>query len=51
MLILLSFVAYLVLGLPVVAWLGHRLAQAHPDHGNPSETLTVTAPAPQSAAK
>lgn len=31
MLILLSLVAYLVLGLPVVAWLGHRLAQANPE--------------------
>lgn len=30
MLILLSLAIYLVLGLPVVAWLGHRLAQAHP---------------------
>jgi hypothetical protein len=29
MLILLSLVAYLVLGLPFVAWLGHRLAQSH----------------------
>lgn len=45
MLILLSLAAYLVLGLPVVAWLGHRLAQAHPDHGNPSETLAVAAAA------
>lgn len=32
MLILLSLVAYLVLGLPFVAWLGHRLAQSHRDH-------------------
>jgi hypothetical protein len=46
MLILLSLVAYLVLGLPVVAWLGHRLAQAHPDHDRPPETLAI-APATQ----
>jgi hypothetical protein len=40
MLILLSLAAYLVLGLPVVAWLGHRLAQAYPDHIG-SETPAV----------
>ena len=40
MLILLSLAAYLVLGLPVVAWLGHRLAQAHPDD-SPPETLVI----------
>lgn len=51
MLILLSLVGYVVFGLPFVAWLGHRLAQAHPDHGNPSETLALTAAAPQSVAK
>jgi hypothetical protein len=32
MLILLSLIAYLVLGLPFVAWLGHRLARIHRDH-------------------
>jgi len=37
MLILLSLAAYLVLGLPLVAWLGHRLAQAHPDHASNPE--------------
>lgn len=42
MLILLSLAAYLVLGLPVVAWLGHRLAQAHPAHDSPPETLAIT---------
>ena len=45
MLILLSLAAYLVLGLPVVAWLGHRLAQAHPDIASPAQ-----APAPRVAA-
>jgi hypothetical protein len=50
MLILLSLAAYLVLGLPVVAWLGHRLAQAHPDHDGPAGTLAITAATQESAA-
>jgi hypothetical protein len=37
MLILLSLVAYLVLGLPFVAWLGHRLARSHRDHAAASD--------------
>lgn len=37
MLILLSLAAYVVLGLPLVAWLGHRLAQAHPDYASETE--------------
>ena len=32
MLILLSLIAYLILGLPFVAWLGHRLARSNGDH-------------------
>lgn len=46
MLILLSLVAYLVLGLPIVSWLGHRLAQAHPDNDSRPEPLGI-APATQ----
>lgn len=45
MLILLSLAIYLVLGLPIIAWLGHRLAQAHPDIASPAE-----APAPRPSA-
>ena len=30
--ILLSFIAYLVLGLPFVGWLARRLGQAHDRH-------------------
>lgn len=41
MLILLSLAAYLVLGLPLVAWLGHRLAQAYPDHTTDPESPAV----------
>jgi hypothetical protein len=41
MLILLSLIAYLVLGLPFVAWLGHRLARSHRDHAGASETEVV----------
>ena len=37
MLILLSLIAYLVLGLPFVAWLGHRLARSSRDHGATAE--------------
>ena len=51
MLILLSLAAYLVLGLPVVAWLGHRLAQAHPEHNSPPETLAVPPAAQESVAR
>jgi hypothetical protein len=36
MLILLSLIAYLVLGLPFVAWLGHCLARSHRDHAETS---------------
>ena len=50
MLILLSLAAYLVLGLPVVAWLGHRLAQAHPDHDSAAETLAITPATQESVA-
>jgi hypothetical protein len=51
MLILLSLAAYLVLGLPIVAWLGHRLAQAHPDHARSPEILVVAAAAPEVVAE
>ena len=51
MLILLSVVAYLVLGLPVVAWLGHRLAQAHPEHDSPPKALAITPAAQESVAR
>lgn len=51
MLILLSLAAYLVLGLPVVAWLGHRLAQAHPDLDRAPETLANTPAAQESVAR
>ena len=37
MLILLSLIAYLVLGLPFVAWLGHRLARSNRDHAAATE--------------
>lgn len=37
MLILLSLIAYLVLGLPFVAWLGHRLARSNRDHATAAE--------------
>jgi hypothetical protein len=37
MLILLSLIAYLVVGLPFVAWLGHRLARSNRDHGTAAE--------------
>jgi len=37
MLILLSLIAYLVLGLPFVAWLGHRLARSNRDHASEAE--------------
>lgn len=51
MLILLSLAAYLVLGLPVVAWLGHRLAQAHPDVASPAEALAPRPVAPEVMAR
>lgn len=37
MLILLSLIAYLVLGLPFVAWLGHRLARSNRDHATAND--------------
>jgi hypothetical protein len=45
MLILLSLIAYVVFGLPFVAWLGHRLARSHRDHAAATEaarTLPLT---------
>ena len=51
MLILLSLVAYLVLGLPVVAWLGHRLAQAHPDIASPAQAPASRVAAPEALAR
>lgn len=46
MLILLSLVAYLVLGLPFVAWLGHRLARSHHDHAAAAESAPAVPLAP-----
>lgn len=51
MLIVLSLAAYFVLGLPVVAWLGHRLAQAHPDHTGRPETAANGPAAQESVAR
>lgn len=51
MLILWSLVAYLVLGLPVVAWLGHRLALAHPDIAGPVQALAPRPAAPEVLAR
>lgn len=48
MLILLALVAYAVFGLPFVAWLGHRLALAHPDT---AEVLAARQVAPEVVAK
>jgi hypothetical protein len=39
MLILLSLIAYLVLGLPFVAWLGHRLARTQHEHAAATEAM------------
>ena len=50
MLIRLSIAAYLLLGLPLVAWLGHRLALAHPDPVLPPEAPATAPMAPEIAA-
>jgi hypothetical protein len=42
MLILLSLIAYIVLGLPFVAWLGHRLARTHREHNAAVEAEVAT---------
>jgi hypothetical protein len=43
MLILLSLIVYLVLGVPFVAWLAHRLARASRD-ADPSAAEATPAP-------
>jgi hypothetical protein len=50
MLILLSLVAYLILGLPFVAWLGHRLARAHREHAAAPEAARGTSLTPGAVA-
>lgn len=44
MLILLSLIVYLVLGIPFVTWLAHRLAQAGSDHAAPTTSEAEAMP-------
>jgi hypothetical protein len=53
MLIVLSLIAYLVLGIPFVAWLAHRLALANQDNattaagGTPDDRARLARPTPE----
>jgi len=50
MLMLLSLIVYVVLGLPFVAWLAHRLARVNDAHSTTSEVRNTLPAAPEVAA-